>query len=140
MFLEIQNRLAWQQADEPPGSQGDIQGRRERSVWEQSSGWIRNGGGRATKATALVGVFMLSFASLRLGTCQFSELSCEMIVAQRLIIKAAFSFFLITLHPSLPAHHMHKLGSREQRNRGIVFCHLPLCDAGNFLNVPIKKR
>lgn len=35
--------------------------------------------GRGAKATALIWDFIPSLLSLRLGTCQFSELSCEMI-------------------------------------------------------------
>lgn len=95
---------------EPPGSQG-ASGRKG----------VASAGGEQNRATGsevrrgkhhgtYLG-FIPSFLSLKLGICQFSELSCEMIAAQRQITNIKFS--LSSDNPSLshtqtplPAHDM----------------------------------
>lgn len=86
---------------EPPGSQGECGGRKERPVWTRANE-SDTGGERKPFLIHYLG-FMPSFLRLRSVICQFSELSCEMIVTQRQIINGAFSFSSenITHTPSL---------------------------------------
>lgn len=92
MFGEIQTRLKTGIGgkDEPPGSPGECQGGRPGRVGtkgtEQMDLEWRGVG------TALIWGFIPSSLRLTLGTCQSSELSCEMSVALGPIINVTFSF------------------------------------------------
>ena len=102
--------------------------------------------GRGTEALHLTGGFIPPFLSLRLGTCQFSELSCEVIVALRQIINVAFSSIsgqTITHPPSLFVAGTNPGGDpwkQRAKNTEVMFSHLLRVRLGVLLNSPIKKH
>ena len=81
------------------------------------------------RVKALIRVLIPSLVNLRLGTCQFSILGCEMILAQGQIINEAFSLFFFSgkhhPHTHFPAHHVHKFGGQHleaQSKETLVLC------------------